>query len=77
MPQRAFHDGYLAGWQWIRGDDDAPAIPVYCASEDETPYRAGILKGIRDACASPQKSVTNCEQMKNWLGRALQREQPD
>jgi hypothetical protein len=36
MPQRAFHDGYMTGWQWIRGEDEVPAIPVYSASGDET-----------------------------------------
>jgi hypothetical protein len=72
MPQRTFGDGYLAGWRWIRGSDEVPAIPAYSPSEGEAPFRAGVMRGVRDGCASPQKSVTNCEQMKNWLGRALQ-----
>jgi hypothetical protein len=73
MPQRAFSDGYIAGWQWIRGNDEAPTIPVYSASKGETPFRTGVMKGLRDACASPRKLVTNSEQIEDWLGRALQR----
>jgi hypothetical protein len=73
MPQGVFRDGYMAGWQWIRGHDEVPAIPVYSVSEDETPYRAGVLKGVRDACASPRKPVTKSEQIENWLDRALHR----
>src|SRR6516162_7796726 len=72
MPQRTFGDGYLAGWRWVRGSDEAPAIPDYSPLEGEAPFRAGVTRGVRDGCASPQKPVTKCDQIKNWLGRALQ-----
>jgi len=46
MPQRTFGDGYLAGWRWVRGDDQVPTVPAYSesegsVSEGEAPGRCG------------------------------------
>jgi hypothetical protein len=77
MPHRAFRDGYIAGWQWIRGEDEVPAAPPYSAGPGETPYREGVMKGVRDACALPPKPITKSEQIESWLGRALQEAHQD
>jgi hypothetical protein len=74
MPQRTFGDGYLAGWRWVRGDDQVPTVPAYFGSEGEAPYLAGVVNGLRDGCASIQKPVaTNSEQIEDWFDRALHR----
>jgi hypothetical protein len=79
MPQRTFGDGYLAGWRWVRGDDQDLTVPAYSVSEGfvsegEAPYLAGVMNGLRDGCLSRQKPVaTNSEQIENWLDRALHR----
>ena len=74
MPQRAFGDGYLAGWRWVRGDDQVPTVPAYSVSEGEAPFRAGVMDGLRDGCTSRQNPVaTNSESIENWFDRALHR----
>ena len=73
MPQRAFGDGYLAGWRWMRGDDQVPTVPAYSATEGEAPYWAGVMNGVRDGCAFRQKPITQSEQIKAWVDRALGR----
>ena len=50
MPQRSFGDGYLAGWRWVRGDDQVPTVPTCSVSEGEAPFRAGVMDGLRDGC---------------------------
>jgi hypothetical protein len=76
MPQRTFGDGYLAGWRWVRGDDQVPTVPAYTTSEGsisegEAPFLAGVINGLRDGCVSRQRA--NSEQIENWFDRALQR----
>jgi hypothetical protein len=79
MPQRTLGDGYLAGWRWVRGDDQVPTVPAYSesegsVSEGEAPYRAGVVNGLRDGCVSREKPVaTNSEQIDDWFDRALHR----
>ena len=79
MPQRTLGDGYLAGWRWVRGDDQVPTVPAYSesegsVSEGEAPYRAGVVNGLRDGCVSRQKpAATNSEQIEDWFDRALHR----
>jgi hypothetical protein len=73
MPQLTFGNGYLAGWRWIRGDDQVPTVPAYSVSEGEAPFQAGVRDGLRDGCISRQKPATKSEQMKDWVDRALSR----
>jgi hypothetical protein len=84
MPQRTFGDGYLAGWRWVRGDDQVPIAPAYSVSEGpvsegsvcegEAPYLAGVVNGLRDGCLSRLEPVaTNSEQIENWFDRGLHR----
>jgi hypothetical protein len=71
MPQRTFVEGYLAGWRWVRGNDQVPTVPVYSVSEGEAPFRAGVINGLRDGCTSRPKPVaTNSE---HWFDRGLHR----
>jgi hypothetical protein len=72
MTQRTFGDGYLAGWRWVRGDDQVPTVPTCSVSEGEAPYLAGVVNGLRDGCISRQKPVAaNSEQIEVWFDRAL------
>jgi hypothetical protein len=75
MPQRrTFGDGYLAGWRWVRGDDQVPTVPADSVSEGEAPFRAGVRDGLRDGCTSPQMRIaTNSEHIENWFDRAVHR----
>jgi hypothetical protein len=71
MPQRTFGDGYLAGWRWVRGDNQVPTVPACCVSEGEAPYLEGVVNGLRDGCTSRQMPVaTNSE---HWFDRGLHR----
>jgi hypothetical protein len=71
MPEHAFKDGYLAGWSWIRGNDDVPPIPACSIPDGETAYRAGIMRGVRDACDWLEGSTTKLEDIEGILDRAL------
>jgi hypothetical protein len=70
MPERAFEDGYLVGWRWIRGNDDVPTIPACSVPLGEAAYREGVIRGVRDACNSPQELATKSEEIKSILDRA-------
>ena len=63
MLQRTFGDGYLAGWQWVRGEDQVPTVPTYSVPEGEAQYWAGVMNSIgtvapsaRSQPRSPNKS---------------------
>jgi hypothetical protein len=71
MAERAFKDGYIAGWRWIRGNNDVPTVPASSIPAGETAYRTGIVFGIRDACDLSDKSDTKSEDINSILGRAL------
>src|ERR1700751_2559568 len=72
MPERTFREGCLAGWRWVRGDDQVPIVPACSVSKGEAPFRAAVMDGLRDGCTSRQTPVaTNSEQIENWYGRAL------
>jgi hypothetical protein len=73
MSERAFKDGYAAGWKWIRGNDEVPTIPACSIPPGETAYQAGVMCGVRDACDLPGKSVTNSDGVDSILERALNR----
>ena len=71
MQQRAFEDGYIDGWKWIKGNDQNPAIPPYRSSNGATPYRAGISAGVHDACASrtAQSLISNSDPARDLIDR--------
>ena len=70
MPERAFRDGYLVGWRWIRGDHDVPTIPVCPIPAGETAYRAGVSRSARDGCTLAQELANKSEEIKSILDRA-------
>jgi hypothetical protein len=70
MPEYAFKDGYLAGWKWIRGNDEMPTIPACSVPDEATAYRAGIMRGVRDACVSPERAKTESVDTESILNRA-------
>jgi hypothetical protein len=73
---REFKDGYIAGWRWIRGNDDLPKIPACPGSADETAYRAGVIRGVLDACGSPNRAAARSEDVDSILDRALEEKRP-
>jgi ribosome modulation factor len=73
MSERAFKDGYAAGWKWIRGNDEVPAIPACSIPPGETAYQAGVMCGVRDACELPGTPVTKSDGVDSILDRALNR----
>jgi hypothetical protein len=73
MPHTEFRNGYVAGWQSIRADDQPVAFPVFQVREGETPYRAGIAFGVRDAIASIAVKPDTQPSIDDWLDQALRR----
>jgi hypothetical protein len=67
MPKKAFKDGYVAGWKWIRGSDEAPAILGCTVPDTEEAYREGVMCGVRDACALPQALTIAPDVIDNFL----------
>jgi hypothetical protein len=74
MPQRAFEDGYIDGWTWVKGSDQIPSIPPY-ASSGQPPYQAGIFQGARDACVSTSahNKIPEADPAQYWVDRFLNR----
>jgi hypothetical protein len=74
MPQRAFENGYIDGWTWVRGNDQIPAIPPY-KSSGLMPYQAGVFQGARDACisASTHNLVPDSDPAQYWVDQFLSR----
>ena len=71
MPQRTFGDGYLAGWRWVRGDDQVPIVPACSVSEGEVPFRAGVMDGLRDGCTSHQTPVARHQNLPHAMRVAV------
>jgi hypothetical protein len=71
-----FKDGYIAGWRWIRGNDDLPLIPDCSVPAGETAYRAGVMRGVLDACSSPEGAAANSGDVGSILERALDKKLP-
>jgi hypothetical protein len=67
---REFKDGYIAGWRWIRGNDDLPTIPACSIQAGEMAYRVGLIRGVLDACDSPEKAAPSSEDVYIILNRA-------
>ena|ERR1700722_10647650 len=73
MPQTEFQNGYVAGWQSIRGRDQPSDLPDFHVPDGETPYRAGIALGVRDAVASIAKKRGSDRWIDEWFDNALRR----
>jgi hypothetical protein len=73
MPKIALKDGYIAGWQSIRGVEPLPDIPPYQVPVGQTPYLAGVALGVRDACSSISAQRTGGTSIDEWLDGALRR----
>jgi hypothetical protein len=73
MPHAEFRCGYIAGWQSIKGREQPATFPVFHVSDGETPYRAGIAFGIRDAVASLAKKAGTERSIDDWFDDALRR----
>jgi hypothetical protein len=72
MPHTEFRNGYVAGWQSIKGREPTPAFPMFHVPDGETPYRAGIALGVRDAVASIAKRA-GARGIDDWFENALRR----
>jgi hypothetical protein len=68
-----FRNGYVAGWQSIRGRAQPTSFPTFLVPEGETPYRAGIASGVRDAVASIAEKAGTEPSIDDWLDNALRR----
>jgi hypothetical protein len=77
MPQTTFKNGYIAGWQSIRGDEPVPNIPPFHVPAGQTPRLAGVALGVRDACAYVPAQRDKETWMGEWLDGALQRRRSD
>jgi hypothetical protein len=73
MSPTEFRNGYIAGWQSIRAGEQPAAFPVFQVREGETPYRAGIAFGVRDAIASIAKKRGSDRWIDDWFENALRR----
>jgi hypothetical protein len=73
MPHSEFRNGYVAGWQSIRGREPTTVVPMFYVTDGETPYRAGIALGVRDALASIAKRASTDPSIDDWLDNALWR----
>jgi hypothetical protein len=51
VPKNTFTKGFRDGWSSIRGNEPAPPVPAYSADPGENPYRAGVVRGVREASA--------------------------
>jgi hypothetical protein len=72
MSHTEFQNGYLAGWQSIRASEQPSDFPAFQIREGETPYRAGIALGVRDAVASIAKRA-GARGIDDWFENALRR----
>jgi hypothetical protein len=61
-----FQNGYLAGWEPIKGRERPVAFPMFDVPEAETSYLAGVALGVRDAVASISEPRTE-PSIDDWL----------
>jgi hypothetical protein len=73
MPHTEFRNGYVAGWQSIKGREQPSDFPIFHVPDGETPYRAGIALGVRDAVASLAKKAGTDRWIDDWFDNALRR----
>jgi hypothetical protein len=70
MPQNAFRRGFFDGWSSIRGRE-RPTIPAYSVEPGKDPYRAGVARGVQEACAKPPTGgIATAD---GWIDNALRR----
>jgi hypothetical protein len=73
IPHTEFRNGYLAGWRSIKGREQPTAFPMYHVPDGETPYRAGVALGVRDAFASIAEKAGAEHSIDDWIDEALRR----
>jgi hypothetical protein len=73
MSHTEFRNGYIAGWQSIRAGEEPTAFPTFDVPDGQTPYRAGIALGVRDAIASIAKKAGSDRWIDDWFDNALRR----
>jgi hypothetical protein len=73
MPHTEFRNGYVAGWQSIKGREQPTAFPIFLVPDGETPYRAGVALGVRDAIASIAEKASTEPSIDDWFDDALRR----
>jgi hypothetical protein len=75
MPRNSFRKGYIDGWSSIRGDEPAPPVPAYSAEPGKSPYRVGVVRGVKDACAKAHSKpmASGSGGTDAWLESALRR----
>jgi hypothetical protein len=71
MPKNAFRKGFADGWSSIQGSAPAPTTPAYSVEPGKNPYRAGIIRGVQEACAKQPVNATATTDA--WLDNALRR----
>jgi hypothetical protein len=77
VPETTFKNGYIAGWQSIRGAEPAPDAPPFQVPAGATPYLAGVALGVRDACNSIPAKRDKENSIDEWLDGALRRRRSD
>jgi hypothetical protein len=74
MSHAEFQSGYMAGWQSIKSREQPTAFPMFHVPEGETPYRAGVALGVRDAVASIAEKAGAEPSIDDWFDDALRRQ---
>jgi hypothetical protein len=73
MPHTEFRNGYIAGWKSIKGREQPNVFPMTRVPEGETPYRAGVAAGVREAVASLAEKAGTEPSIDDWFDDALRR----
>jgi hypothetical protein len=73
MPHAEFRNGYIAGWQSVKGREQPNAFPMFHVPDGETPYRAGVALGVRDAVTSIAEKAGTEPSIDDWFDDALRR----
>jgi hypothetical protein len=73
MPHTEFRNGYIVGWQSVKGREQPTAFPMFHVPDGETPYRAGVAMGVRDAVTSIAEKPGTEPSIDDWFDDALRR----
>jgi hypothetical protein len=76
MPDKAFRQGYVAGWRSVRGTDGISAMPSRPNGVVDSAFRCGVTQGVADALrtgsAVTAASAAGAD-LDAWFDRALAR----
>jgi hypothetical protein len=76
MPDKAFKEGYVAGWRSVRGADGIAAMPSRPNGAVNSAFRCGVTQGVADAlrCGSAGSAASDVgADLDAWFDRALAR----